>query len=66
MKTELRGYARSISKYTGYTDPKVLAQIEEVMRQDVFHSTLDWQTSAQFKEGAKIAVQVLKELGRIK
>ncbi len=39
-------------------------EIENIMRQDIFHSTLDWQTKAQLQEAAALArsVQiVLKE-----
>ena len=57
--TELRGYALTISEATGVTDPAELASIEEVMRQDIFHSTLDWQTKAQLQEAAREAVEML-------
>jgi hypothetical protein len=52
-------YRDQISKATGVTDPKELARIEECMREDIFHSTLDWQTRAQFNKGAREAVKLL-------
>lgn len=51
-------YARSISKATGVTDPEVLRELEEIMRNEVFHSTLDWQTTSQFNKGAKEAKKI--------
>lgn len=64
MTTELRGYALSISQATGVTDPRDLADIEDSMRNDIFHSTLDWQTKAQFNRGAREAwelVQIMRD-----
>jgi hypothetical protein len=37
-----------------------LAMIENIMRMEVFHSTLDWQTEAELKRGARQAYQLLK------
>lgn len=59
----LRGYAKHISEATGYTNAKHLAAIEDCMRHDVFHSTLDWQTRPQLDKGARAAVEILIELG---
>lgn len=53
--TALKGYAASINRATGVTDPELLAEIEDTMRNDIFHSTLDWQTPAQFAKGAREA-----------
>lgn len=58
--TQLRGYAWSISQATGVTDPETLAEIEDSMRHDIFHSTLDWQTSAQFDKGAREAWELVQ------
>lgn len=33
----------------------MLDQVEDFMRNDVFHSTLDWQTKTQFNKGAREA-----------
>ena len=57
---ELRGYKLSISKATGVTDPARIAQIEECMREDIFHSTLDWQSARQFNKGARDALALLQ------
>jgi hypothetical protein len=56
-------YQKLISEATNRTDPYELELIEECMRNDVFHSTLDWQTPEQFAKGAREAVEVLKALG---
>lgn len=48
-------YAQSISKATGVTDAADLEEIEKTMRQDIFHSTLDWQSPAVFARGARDA-----------
>ena len=34
-------------------------KVEAVMRQDVFHSTLDWQTRGEFRRGARKAWRLL-------
>lgn len=62
QKSALRYYAKLISEATGYTNPAHLAEIEETMRQDIFHSTLDWQTRKVFDAGARMAVELLIEL----
>ena len=35
--------------------PKLLPTLERLMRRDVFHSTLDWQSSSEFARGARQA-----------
>lgn len=58
-----KGYALSISNATGVTDPTDLADIEESMRNDIFNSTLDWQSRDVFDAGAREAwefVQLLR------
>lgn len=57
---KLRGYQQIIADATGETEPKVLAEIEDIMRHDVFHSTLDWQTREVLTEGARTANAVRK------
>ena len=59
----LKGYARLISEATGVTDPARLQQIEDTMRTDIFHSTLDWQSGAVFRRGARDAQALLQALG---
>jgi hypothetical protein len=36
--------------------------VEEIMRSDIFHSTLDWQTIEEFESGAREAYAALKEM----
>lgn len=40
-------------------DPKDAAEIEDIMRDVIFHSTLDWQTKRQFDKGARKAKKLL-------
>lgn len=56
----LRGYASSISAATGVTDPSDLADIEDSMRHDLFHSTLDWIDRATFARGAREAWEIVR------
>lgn len=37
------------------------AMIEHIMREDIFHSTLDWQTRAQLRRAALRAAKMLEE-----
>ena len=57
----LKGYSKAISDATGVTDQDVLFDIEGVMREVVFHSTLDWQSKAQFDSGALQALELLED-----
>lgn len=52
-------YHRTITEATGISDPATLEEIEDCMRHDIFHSTLDWQTRDQLKDAARLAVEVL-------
>lgn len=36
--------------------------VEEMMRREIFHSTLDWQTVEEFEAGARVAFQALIEM----
>ena len=47
-------YAAMIQKATGAAE-ELLPALERIMREDVFHSTLDWQTRSEFNRGAKKA-----------
>lgn len=55
-------YSQTISEATGVTDPRLLGEIEETMRRDIFHSTLDWQTKAQLQEAAREAWALVQYL----
>ena len=37
------------------------AMIEDIMRNEIFHGTLDWQTRAQFCQGARKAAKILEQ-----
>ena len=52
-------YQGLIIKATGVNE-KEAAYVEDIMREDIFHSTLDWQSRAQFVRGAREAVEMLK------
>ena len=52
-------YQSLITEATGRTDSFDLRVIEDCMRNDIFHSTLDWQSREQFMQGAKDAEQLL-------
>ncbi|MEX2580475.1 MAG: hypothetical protein WD342_15560 [Verrucomicrobiales bacterium] len=47
-------YAAQIAEATG-APFEILAILERIMREEVFHSTLDWQTATQFRAGARKA-----------
>ena len=47
-------YHSMIIEDTGCTSEQA-HKVEEYMREEVFHSTLDWQTRLQFRNGAKRA-----------
>ncbi len=55
-------YQSIISESTGVTNEKTLAELEDIMRHDIFHSTLDWKTRAQLGKAAKTALQIKMEL----
>lgn len=54
----LRGYAGMIAAAIGEQDPAVLEIVEDVMRNTIFHSTLDWQSREVFDRGAREAYEV--------
>ena len=35
--------------------------LENIMRDEIFHSTLDWQSRAQFRTGARKALKLFRE-----
>jgi hypothetical protein len=51
-------YSQQIIKTTN-CDPADAPRIEEIMRDYIFHSTLDWQTARQFNNGAKKAKEFM-------
>ena len=50
-------YAALIAEATG-ADRALLPILERIMREEVFHSTLDWQTRAEFQAGARKAHRI--------
>lgn len=56
----MNSYTRMIQEDTGCAAADA-PMIEEIMRNDIFHSTLDWQTRAEFRRGAKEAARLLKD-----
>jgi hypothetical protein len=54
-------YCNLIMHATG-CPAKDAAEIEDIMRHVVFHSTLDWQTRHQLERGAREAYVVLLEI----
>lgn len=58
-KDALRGYARMISEATGIIEEEQLREIEDIMRHDIFHSTLDWQSRSVFNKAARLAIIAL-------
>jgi hypothetical protein len=54
-KKRMNPYMESISRITGVVNDTDLAEIEDYMRNIIFHSTLDWLSPAKFRRGALIA-----------
>lgn len=52
-------YRDLIIKATG-VNAKDAGYVENIMREDIFHSTLDWQSRTQFVRGAREAVEMLR------
>lgn len=52
-------YTTKIAEMTGCTEQEA-AEAEEVMRRDLFHSTLDWQPAALFDKAARLAVKIVR------
>ena len=51
-------YHKMILADTGCA-PQDAAKIERIMREEIFHSTLDWQSRAEFRAGAREAARLL-------
>lgn len=56
--SDLKGYALSIYQATG-ADVSQLEEIEDYMRHEIFHSTLDWQSKEEFNKAALMAYEEL-------
>lgn len=57
-------YKNLIIAATGCDEPTA-ERLESIMRDDIFHSTLDWQTKEQLVEAAKEALEIDIELQKI-
>jgi hypothetical protein len=57
-------YRKLIKRATGCTDAEA-ALVEDVMRHDIFHSTLDWQTREELEEAAREGFEVVRRVGRL-
>lgn len=55
----LSGYHAIIQEATG-APRHLLGLLENILRQEVFHSTLDWQTRAEFDRGARRAYSLYR------
>lgn len=55
----LKGYQKLIQESTGCTNEEA-GEIEEIMRHDIFHSTLDWVPKDRFVEAANQAYEMMK------
>jgi len=56
----MTSYEQMIIEATGRPSGDV-SMIEDIMRNEIFHSTLDWQTRAQFQQGARKAAEILAQ-----
>lgn len=59
-RPKLNSYERLIQQATG-APVADLARMEDIMREEIFHSTLDWQTREQFVAAAREAHRLLNE-----
>jgi hypothetical protein len=57
-------YREIIMSATGCSREEAM-KIEDIMRDVIFHSTLDWLTREEFEEGARLAQAVLREMRRV-
>jgi len=55
------GYTSVIMEATGCS-PVEADRIEDVMRNDIFNSTLDWQSREELEEAARLALAILQHM----
>ena len=53
-------YRDIIKRATGCTDHQA-AEVEDVMRNVIFQSTLDWQTREELHEAARLGLEILRQ-----
>ena len=56
----MSSYREIIRQATGCTQVEAV-KIEDVMRNVIFHSTLDWQTREELEDAARLAVEVIRQ-----
>lgn len=52
-------YNKSVAEALPEADPADYAEIEDIMREDILHSTLDWVPTGLFRDTARLAYEVL-------
>jgi hypothetical protein len=57
--------ARLIHEATGVDSDADLAELETIMRDDIWHSTLDWQTREELVKSAREARDLQLELRKL-
>ena len=57
---DLSHYQQQAMEYSGCAIEDAF-KVEQIMRDDVFHSTLDWQSEAELRRGARKALKLLRE-----
>jgi hypothetical protein len=60
-RVRLGFHAAEAMRITGCSELEAAA-VEEIMRNNIFHSTLDWQSPEQYRAGALEAYEVLKHM----
>jgi hypothetical protein len=56
----MSSYQETIIEDTG-CNPADSVMIEHFMRENIFHSKLDWQTRVEFRRAARMAAEILAE-----
>lgn len=56
----MSGYTKIIRETLGCSENRA-AEVEEIMRHEIFHSTLDWQTREMLEQAARDADKILDE-----
>jgi hypothetical protein len=56
----MSSYREAIIEDTG-CNPDDAGMTEHIMREDIFHSTLDWQTRAELRRAARKAAKILAQ-----
>jgi len=59
----MRHYQQLIVEATGCSVADAV-EIEEIMRQDIFHSTLDWMSSQTLERAARLAMASMHAIKR--